>query len=478
MASVFRSLFIMAALGACAGSERPQLLLQHEAERGEALCVAVSESKGLLAAGYSNDRLRLFSLETGELVSESKGHRRGVTCIAFRADGERIASAGPDRTVRVWSVDPLIEERVLTGAGEPLARVSWNGHRVVAVTIGAAIVAWDEGQEQPSFFKPGPVQRGVSNLDLSMNGQTLAWSADGGNLRTWHTQTGTKRAGMRIESGLLMGAVAVGLGGQLVATTEVGTDLIEVWNMEDGLISQVRGLGSPARSMVFMGTRGLLAASSLAGALHLIDVASGRTLIDLALPMGSVPRLATSTSGNLLATAGPGRRVFAWNVNAVKVPPGLKRGMPLDSVAPMQAQPVQFSEDGRLDLACLAIPDYDPPELRSPSEKFGIDRFPLNVQTLAGKEITAIGFPLAAALEGEEVKTFLLSRFPPGCCFGSIPVMDEWIEVQAPAGTSQLVPDYRVEVAGILEIGEQVGPAGFATSLYRMRASSVRVLDG
>jgi len=76
------------------------------------------------------------------------------------------------------------------------------------------------------------------------------------------------------------------------------------------------------------------------------------------------------------------------------------------------------------------------------------------------------------------VQTFLLSRFPPGCCFGSVPVMDEWVEVEAPPGTTSLIPDLRVEVQGVLEMGEIIGPTGFALSLYRMQAVSVDVIDG
>jgi hypothetical protein len=369
---------------------------------------------------------------------------------------------------------------VLEGAHEPLARVAWraDGQAVQAVTVGGAMYAWSMPDGERLFFKPGPVQRGVSNLDLSRHGAVFAWAADGGNLRTWDGVTGDKLGGWRIQDGLLVGAVAVDPSGALVATNEVGSDKVEVWRMGEGHVSSAVELGSPSRSLVFLGERSILAASSLAGVLHLIDVEGGQVVEALDLPMGSVVRLNASASGNLLAAAGPGRRVLLWDVTPVSLAVGVQRGQPLDAPA-VQNPPASFpDEGGLLDMALLALPDYDPPELRPDPEPMLKRQFPGAIRALDGHAFRLRGFPLAADVEGESVQTILLSRFPPGCCFGSVPVMDEWVEVEAPEGTRPLNPDLRVEVQGVLEVGEIIGPAGFASSLYRMQATSLELLDG
>ena len=131
-----------------------------------------------------------------------------------------------------------------------------------------------------------------------------------------------------------------------------------------------------------------------------------------------------------------------------------------------------------MDMALLALPDYDPPELRHNPEPYSKGQFPAAIRALDGHVFRLRGFPLAADMEGELVQTILLSRFPPGCCFGSVPVMDEWVEVAAPVGTRSLNPDLRIEVEGVLEVGEIVGPEGFASSLYRLQATSLELLDG
>ncbi len=458
----------------------PILRMQYEAERGEALCVALCEEESLLAAGFSNDRLRVFSTEDGTLQDEAIGHRRGITCVAFSPEGHHLVSAGPDRTVRIWTTRPLAEERVLEGAHEPLSRVAWraDGQAVQAVTVGGAMYAWSMPDGERLFFKPGPVQRGVSNLDLSRHGAVFAWAADGGNLRTWDGVSGDKLGGWRIQDGLLVGSVAVAPSGTLVATNEVGSDKVDVWRMGQGHVSSAVDLGSPSRSLAFLGGRSILAASSLAGVLHLIDVEGGQVVEALDLPMGSVVRLHASASGNLLATAGPGRRVLLWDVTSVGPAEGVERGQPLIAPVTVDDSASIPAEGGLLDMALLALSDYDPPELRADPEPFSKQQFPATIRALDGHAFRLRGFPLAADMEGEFARTILLSRFPPGCCFGSVPVMDEWVEVAAPKGTRSLNPDLRVEVEGVLEVGEIIGPAGFASSLYRMQATALELLDG
>ncbi len=160
------------------------------------------------------------------------------------------------------------------------------------------------------------------------------------------------------------------------------------------------------------------------------------------------------------------------------------RGEPVLSAVPAAAP---LEEPGEPDEAARAQPrgavalerfafrGYDPPELRvPPGRPLALDEFPEHVRELAGRAIVIEGFPLAVELAGREVASVILTRYPPGCCFGSVPVLDEWIEARLePGAAARLSPYEPARVRGVLEVGEERDDDGFAVSLYRLRDARV-----
>src|SRR5262249_44367309 len=87
--------------------------------------VAVSPDGKLLATSSGHGLVRVWSIDSGELRSECKGHGDTVASVQFSPDGRRLVSASLDKTIVVW--DPATGRRLLTleGARDGLHAHAW-----------------------------------------------------------------------------------------------------------------------------------------------------------------------------------------------------------------------------------------------------------------------------------------------------------------------------------------------------------------
>jgi WD40 repeat protein len=106
--------------------------------------VAVGESSG------TPQDITLVDSETGTVVARLTGHRMGINALAFSPDGHSLASAGIDRSIRLWDV--------ATGKEQACRRedVGWvksisfspDGTRLAFAANDASLRVWDLKSQQ------------------------------------------------------------------------------------------------------------------------------------------------------------------------------------------------------------------------------------------------------------------------------------------------------------------------------------------
>lgn len=70
--------------------------------------LAFSPDGRLLATGssYENGLVRIWDVQTGELLRTLEGHLNGVSQVSFSPNSQFLASGSYDGTLRIWGIRP------------------------------------------------------------------------------------------------------------------------------------------------------------------------------------------------------------------------------------------------------------------------------------------------------------------------------------------------------------------------------------
>jgi WD40 repeat protein len=118
---------------------------------GYLFSAALSPDGKLLAVGtyraltpLHDHRIHLIDLSSGQMVRSLKGHIYTIYDLAFSADGERLASASQDATVRIWNVATGETLQVLRGHDAAVHGVAWNpdGKQLVSGSLDKTARIW------------------------------------------------------------------------------------------------------------------------------------------------------------------------------------------------------------------------------------------------------------------------------------------------------------------------------------------------
>lgn len=190
----------------------------------------------------------------------------------------------------------------------------------------------------------------------------------------------------------------------------------------------------------------------------------------------SIPLL-LSWSAALLSLLAAGRAAADVERSLRSLPVPEWRGAPLRS-RPSAARarepalaPTPPVQEGAhvLELARFAFDDYDAPELRLDPRALGPEAYPESIRPYHGATVLLRGYPQPLELDGEEVRLLRLTRFPPGCCYGTLPQYDEWVLVDLSSNPARNPNPYEpLRVRGTLELGEALDEHGRLASLYRL----------
>jgi WD40 repeat protein/tRNA A-37 threonylcarbamoyl transferase component Bud32 len=155
-----------------------------------------------LAVAYDDYTVRVFDASNGSPLIDRLTHREDVKAMAFSADGGRLATGAFDATARIVNLnDPLAAPVEIPHQGPVLHVVfSPDGRRLATGGFDEKVRVWDVSNGRLLF---GPLHHfgAVTGLTFHPTKSLLFSSSQDGSARCWHLKPRVEPAQMINESG-------------------------------------------------------------------------------------------------------------------------------------------------------------------------------------------------------------------------------------------------------------------------------------
>ena len=263
---------------------------------------------GQTIASASDDKtIKLWSRDGTELKT-LHGHRGSVTSVSFNPDGQTIASASDDKTIKLWSRDGT-ELKTLIGHDSAVASVSFSpdGQTIASASEDSTVKLWDRNGQALKTLK-GHVDK-VYSVSFSPDSQMLATASWDYTVKLWR-RDGTPLKTLLGHNDRVM-SVSFSPDGQTIATAS-SDKTIKLWRQDGTLLKTLKGHNDRITSVSFSPDGQTITSASFDQTIRFWKIDGSLPLI-LQGHTGDVYKVSFSPDGQTIATASSDRTVKLWH---------------------------------------------------------------------------------------------------------------------------------------------------------------------
>jgi WD40 repeat protein len=321
--------------------------------------VAFSPDGQRLASASRDGSVKVWDARTGQEIFTFEGNKNkalppiwqdNIAVVAFSPDGNRLASGHYDKTVRVWDARTGQEILILKGHtdfhvngvafspdGRRLASASLDGIKLWEVDSKAA-----GGGNSPILSIEDA--SAPTDVAFSPDSKRLASASNDGSVKLWDARTGQEILTLKGHTALVWCVVFSPDGLRLASASDDHT--VKVWDARTGQeVLTLKGHTGIVFGVVFSPDGQRLASASADQTVKVWDAHTGQERLTLKGHTGGLWGVAFSPDGLRLASAGADHMVKLWD--AFTRQEGLKLNRNAFCLA--------FSPDGQR-LACVELP--------------------------------------------------------------------------------------------------------------------------
>ncbi len=269
--------------------------------------VAFSPDGQTLATASEDTTVKLWNLQ-GEELQTFEGHSDWVTSVAFSPDGQTLATASGDTTVKLWNLQGE-ELQTLKGHSNWVTSVAFSpdGQTLATASGDTTVKLWNLQGEELQTLKGH--SNWVTSVAFSPDGQTLATASGDTTVKLWNLQGEELQTLKGHKNGV--NSVAFSPDGQTLATASED-NTVKLWNRQGEELQTLKGHSDWVNSVAFSPDGQTLATTSDDDTVKLWN-RQGEELQTLKGHSNWVNSVTFSPDGQTLATASDDATVKLWN---------------------------------------------------------------------------------------------------------------------------------------------------------------------
>jgi WD40 repeat protein len=294
-------------------------------DKTEVNSLAFSPDGQAIAAACGDGTVKVWDSKTGKVVQRLDAHPGAVFSVAFHPEGKHLASAGADQQVKVW--DLTTRREVFAGPCGAVHNVGTaycvafspgDGRQLAAGCDGALKVwGWRNGQTLHTFA--GHDKQAIS-VAFSRDGRRLASGDWRGSVTLWDPEAGGEPPRSFLESREsrhVVAALAFSPDGARLATGNFGRR-VNVWDTAAGRLSHTLQHGGLVMGVAFSPDGRLLASAGEDKVVRVRDAATGREVLALRGHTDWCGCVAFSPGGRRLASASRDGTIRVWDATPLE----------------------------------------------------------------------------------------------------------------------------------------------------------------